>query len=105
MTTATTNNGVSNLGLMQSHNGLSYTNKASILQMIRDGTEGTHYKGVNDGDGLQQPIAWYGIYGGLRAYISGDLGLNTFNLSSTNAGTPSYVSDVVTRLSGAKIPR
>ena len=103
LSAATTNNGVNNPGLMQSHNGVGYTNKASILQMIRDGTEGTFYKGVTGGDGLQQLITRYGIYGGLRAYNSGDLGLNASNLSSTNVGTPSYVSDVANRLTGAMI--
>ena len=103
LSAVTTNNGVNNPGLMQSHNGVGYTDKASVLQMIKDGTEGTHYKGVDGGDGIQQLIAKYGVYGGLRAYNSGDLGLNNDDLSLTNAGTPSYVSDVANRLIGAKI--
>lgn len=41
LSAATTNNGVNNSELMQSHNEVCYTNKASILQMIRDGIEGT----------------------------------------------------------------
>lgn len=103
LSAATTNNSVNNPGLIQSHNGVGYTNKASILQMIRDGTEGTFYKYVTGRDGLQQLFAHYGIWGGLRAYNSGDLGLNTSNLSSTNVGTPSYVSDIANRLTGAMI--
>ena len=41
LSAATTNNGVNNSELMQSHNEVCYTNKASILQMISDGIEGT----------------------------------------------------------------
>jgi hypothetical protein len=93
-------NYVGNSGLMQSHNGVGYTNKASIMQMIKDGTEGTHYQGVNGGDGLQQLISKYGVYGGLRAYNSGEHGIDINNLSSAAIGTPSYVSDVANRLIG-----
>ena len=88
---------------MQLHNGVGYTDKASILQMIKDGTEGTYWRGADGGDGLQQLIARYGVYGGLRAYNSGDLGVNKENLSSTSVGTPGYISDVANRLVGAKI--
>ena len=45
-----TNNGVRNPGLMQSHNGAGFNERdpaGSILQMVRDGTEGT-----KDCDGL-----------------------------------------------------
>ena len=89
-------------GLMQSHNGVGYTDQASILQMIKDGTEGTSYIGADGGDGLQQLIDRYGVYGGLRAYNSGDFGLHKDNLSSTGVGgLPSYVSDIANRLVGA----
>ena len=100
---ATTYNTVDNLGIMQCHNGVSYMDKASILQMVRDGTEGIQYKGVDDRDGLQQLIASNDIYGGLRASNPGDLRLKTYNLSSISVGTPSYVSDVAKGLTGAKL--
>lgn len=99
----TSSNGAGNSGLMQSHNGVGYSNKASILQMIKDGTEGTYYQGVDGGDGLQQLISRYGVYGGLRAYNSGENGININNLSLAFIGTPSYVSDVANRLVGAVI--
>jgi len=89
-------------GLMQSHSGVGYTDDASILQMIRDGTAGTYHK-PDGGDGLKQLIQKYNVYGGLRAYNSGDLGLNVDDLSSASIGTPSYVSDVAKRLTGAMI--
>lgn len=41
----TSSNGAGNPGLMQSHNGVGYSSTASILQMIKDGTEGTYYQG------------------------------------------------------------
>src|SRR5260221_8513963 len=53
----TTDNGIRNPGLMQSHNGVEYIDsdpKGSIFQMIRDGTEGTA-----EGDGLTQLVKRY----------------------------------------------
>ena len=99
----TSKNGAGNSGLMQSHNGVGYSSTASILQMIKDGTEDTHDQGVNGGDGLQQLISRYGVYGGPRAYNSGENGININNLRSASIGTPSYVSDVANRLVGALI--
>ena len=87
---------------MQSDNGVGYTDQASILQIIRDSTCGTYYK-VGGGDGLLQTIQKFGIYGGLRAYNSGDLGVDLNDLSSAKVGTPSYVSDIANWLVGAKI--
>ena len=99
----TTNNGANNPGLIQSHNGVGYTDRASILQMIKDGTEGTYYQGVKGGDGLRQLISKYGVYGGLRAYNSVENGIDINNLSSASIGTPSYVSDIANKLIGTVI--
>jgi hypothetical protein len=99
---ATTQGPIANAGLMQSHDGVGYTDDASILQMIRDGTDGTYYR-PDGGDGLKQVIHKYKVYGGLRAYNSGDFGLDENDLSSANTGSPSYVSDIANRLTGAKI--
>ena len=55
------------------------------------------------GGSLLQRVQKFGIYGGLRAYNSGDLGVDLNNLSFADVGTPSYVSDVANRLVGAKI--
>jgi len=93
----TTNNGVINPGLMQSHDGVAYSDadpQGSIIQMIRDGTLGTA-----TGDGLRQLIAGYGNpYEALRAYNSGKV--NQANLSDGLGATPSYVSDCTNRLLG-----
>lgn len=103
----TTDNGVSNPGLMQSHSGTGScgNNKQSpcpeteILQMIKDGTEGT-----SAGDGLKQCLANNGgsgaaaYYRAARCYNSGSVA------SSGNLGqggsTHCYVSDVANRLLG-----
>ena len=90
--------GVRNAGLMQSHNGVSFDpNNAeqSILQMVRDGVQGTPF-----GDGLVQLLTRYGnIYAALRGYNSGSVDHN--NLSYGFSSTPSYVSDIANRLTGA----
>lgn len=99
---AQTQGPIANSGLMQAHNGVSYTGRGSILQMIQDGTNGT-YNRPNGGDGLKQVINKYQVYGGLRAYNSGDRGLNISDLSSASTGKPSYVSDIANRLTGAMI--
>lgn len=98
-----TNNDVNNSKLMQSHNNIDYTDKTSIIQMIRNEIEETHYKNVDDENDLQQLITRYEIYEELRAYNSEDLELNIFNLSSTSARTSSYVNDVTNRFTEAKI--
>ena len=88
---------------MQSHNEVDYTNKVSILQMIKNEIEEIFYKDVIDEDGLQQLIARYDIYAKLRAYNLNDLDLNASNLSSTNVETSSYVNDVTNKLIEAMI--
>jgi LysM repeat protein len=89
---------VRNTGLMQSHNGVSFdpnNTQGSILQMVRDGVQGTPY-----GDGMVQLLARYGnMYAALRGYNSGSVDAN--NLSYGFSSTPSYVSDVANRLMGA----
>jgi hypothetical protein len=103
----TTDNGVSNPGLMQSHAGTgscgsdkqSPCAESEILQMIKDGTEGT-----SSGDGLKQCLAKNGksgataYYRAARCYNSGSVA------SSGNLGqggsTHCYVSDVANRLLG-----
>ncbi|KAI3394136.1 hypothetical protein diail_3189 [Diaporthe ilicicola] len=93
----TTNNGVRNPGLMQSHNGAEFNPKdpaGSILQMIRDGTEGT-----KDGDGLKQLKAKYGnYYEAFRGYNSGSVNKN--DLNDPMGATASYVRDAANRLMG-----
>ena len=102
-----TDNGVSNPGLMQSHSGMgscgdskqSPCPESEILQMIKDGTEGT-----SSGDGLKQCLAKNGgngataYYRAARCYNSGSVA------SSGNLGqgvsTHCYVSDVANRLLG-----
>lgn len=74
----TTDNGVRNPGIMQSHNGVIFNPgdlSGSILQMIRDGTEGTR-----DGDGLKQNFARQGNwYAAFREYNSGSVNVNEMN--------------------------
>ncbi len=93
----TTDNGVRNPGLMQSHNGAEFNPAdpaGSILQMIRDGTEGT-----KDGDGLKQCIARRGnVYAACREYNSGSVDVN--DLSNGLGATQDYVSDMANRLVG-----
>ena len=103
LSTAITNNDVNNSEFMQSHNEVDYTNKISILQMIKDEIEETFYKNITDENDLQQLIARYNIYKKLRTYNSDDLDLNTSNLSSTNVRTLNYVNDVTNRLTEAMI--
>ncbi|KAJ5483876.1 hypothetical protein N7539_006076 [Penicillium diatomitis] len=110
----TTNNGVVNPGLMQSHNGKGSCNTginapenvqnpcpaSEIEQMIRDGTMGTA-----DGDGLQQLLAQNGgaqdvtaYYKAARCYNSGSIAPNG-NLGAGIA-THCYASDIANRLLG-----
>ncbi|KAK0391790.1 hypothetical protein NLU13_1289 [Sarocladium strictum] len=105
----TTDNGVRNPGLMQSHNGdgdcagVNPCPAEEILQMIRDGTAGTA-----SGDGLQQTIAAAAAatgdtgvrsyYAGARLYNSGSADYE--NLNNGITATPCYVTNVANRLTG-----
>lgn len=105
----TTNNGVVNPGLMQSHNGsgscagVSPCPASSITQMIRDGTAGTPH-----GDGLQQVLGRArgaindsgsrSFYAAARLYNSGSVDYN--NLNNGLGSTGCYASDVANRLTG-----
>ncbi|KAG9244586.1 hypothetical protein BJ878DRAFT_441081 [Calycina marina] len=99
----TTNNGVSNPGIMQSHAGVSCTTdncSASIIDnMIKDGTSGT-----SSGDGLKQCLAQatgknaIKVYEAARIYNSGSY--KGVDLSDANGATKCYASDVANRLCG-----
>lgn len=93
----TTNNGVRNPGLMQSHNGAEFNPAdpaGSILQMVRDGTTGT-----KDGDGLKQCFQHQGNwYAAFRQYNSGRV--NAGDLNDPVGATPGYVRDAANRLMG-----
>ncbi|KAJ5267707.1 hypothetical protein N7478_010515 [Penicillium angulare] len=106
----TTNNGVANPGLMQSHEGSGSCNdnglvqnpcpRGEILQMILDGVEGTPAR-----PGLKALIAQEGgtadvtsYYKAARAYNSGAVA-SSGNLGQGGA-THCYVSDVANRLLG-----
>jgi LysM repeat protein len=105
----TTDNGVVNPGLMQSHDGTGSCNKdgtvqnpcpySEIHQMIVDGVEGT-----SEGDGLKQILAQQGgssatdYYKSARVYNSGSVASDG-NLGQGGA-TACYVSDVANRLLG-----
>lgn len=90
--------GVTNPGLMQSHNGDHYVKSApwlSILLMIQDGVQGTE-----DGWGLVQLLNAYGDpYSAARGYNSGHIAKDG-NLSDAAGATACYVSDVANRLTG-----
>lgn len=93
----TTNNGVINPGIMQSHNGAAFDPSkpvTTIRQMIIDGVQGTAY-----GDGLVQLVNQYGdYYTAARAYNSGSV--MSSDLSNGMGATPCYVSDMANRLTG-----
>ncbi|KAK5996262.1 hypothetical protein PT974_03016 [Cladobotryum mycophilum] len=105
----TTNNGVVNPGLMQSHNGSgSCAGKnpcpnSQITQMVKDGTAGT-----SAGAGLQQLIKQAAsatgntgsrsFYGAARLYNSGSADYG--NLNNGLGSTACYASDVANRLTG-----
>lgn len=97
----TTNNGVGNPGIMQSHAGVAFNPgnpQGSILQMVRDGTEGT-----SSGDGLKQLYARYhNYYEAFRGYNSGSVNQNDLNDPVGATGT--YVQSVANRLMGHKWP-
>lgn len=104
-----TNNGVRNPGLMQSHDGSGNCAgthpcpKAKILQMIKDGTEGT-----SKGDGIKQTLKTAkaktkdngarAVYAAARLYNSGSADYN--NLNNGKGSTPCYASDVANRFTG-----
>jgi len=103
----TTNNGVENPGLMQSHDGThSCANAApqecsleQIRGMIEDGVMGTA-----SGDGLQQILGRYGTdavayYRTARVYNSGSYSSGA-PLQSGGGSTNCYVSDIANRLIG-----
>ena len=96
-----TNNGILNPGIMQSHAGVSFDPKdpsGSILQMVKDGTEGTR-----TGDGLKQCLEKYGnYYECFRAYNSGSVNKN--DLNDPVGATGSYVRDAANRLMGHEWP-
>ena len=112
----TTNYGVRNPGLMQSHNGAGSCNdgniqnpcpQSEVTQMIQDGTAGTNndpYGGSGGGDGLVQLLAKQTAtdvsryYNAARLYNSGSLSAS--GNEDTNAATPCYVSDIANRLVG-----
>ncbi|KAI8943980.1 hypothetical protein F4801DRAFT_573284 [Xylaria longipes] len=105
----TTANGVSNPGLMQSHNGsgscagVNPCPKDQIVQMITDGVAGT-----SSGDGLKQTLATAsGHYGGVQAaayyaaarlYNSGSVDYS--NLGNGFSSIACYADDVANRLTG-----
>ncbi|KAJ5124381.1 uncharacterized protein N7515_008206 [Penicillium bovifimosum] len=105
----TTNNGVQNTGLMQSHAGEGSCNKdgsqttpcpsSMIKQMIEDGTAGTP-----QGDGLKQCLATQSgsdatkYYKAARTYNSGSIDPSG-NLGAGGA-THCYASDIANRLRG-----
>lgn len=106
----TTNYGVTNPGLMQSHDGTGTCNdgsnvlnpcpQAQILQMVKDGTEGTAA-----GDGLKQCLAQEGGLGDVTAYYKAARCYNSGSVApSGNLGqgiaTHCYVSDIANRLLG-----
>lgn len=93
----TTNNGKRNPGLMQSDNGVEFRGQNSnILQMVRDGTQGT-----SSGKGLVQLINQYGdVFSASRTYNSGEPNFNKNNLNAAYGSTTSYVNDIANRLTG-----
>jgi LysM repeat protein len=93
----TTGNGVTNPGIMQSHDGVAFdpNNPAgSILQMVRDGTEGTA-----SGDGLKQCFQHQGNwYAAFREYNSGSV--NPADMNDGLGATATYVQSTANRLMG-----
>ncbi|KAF4627067.1 hypothetical protein G7Y89_g11089 [Cudoniella acicularis] len=93
----TTFNGVTNTGIMQAFDGLSFNpadEAGSILQMVKDGSEGTA-----NGPGLLQAFQKYGnYYIAFRTYNSGTPDLS--NLNDPMGATADYVEDMANRLMG-----
>ena len=105
----TTNNGVVNPGLMQSHNGsgtcagVNPCPNAKITKMVMDGTAGTA-----SGDGLKQTFGTTSAklggkgprsyYSAARLYNSGSVDYT--NLNNAFTSTHCYAQDVANRLTG-----
>jgi hypothetical protein len=105
----TTNNGVINPGLMQSHNGagscagVNPCPASKIYEMISDGTAGTPA-----GDGLQQTLATAraglgdngsrAYFAAARLYNSGSVDWSNLNNGFTS--TACYAADVANRITG-----
>ncbi|KAL6854772.1 hypothetical protein ACO1O0_005897 [Amphichorda felina] len=104
----TTDNGVINPGLMQSHNGsgmcagVNPCPYETIVLMIQDGTAGTA-----DGDGIKQTLesavgevgdSARAYYGAARKYNSGSVDFNDLNNGFTS--TACYATDVANRFMG-----
>ena len=104
----TTDNGVVNPGLFQSHDGSGSCNKdgsvqnpcpqSQITQMVMDGANGTP-----SGDGLKQCVSQCPVetisqrfYQAAAIYNSGNLPANL----DDNTATPCYSSDIANRLTG-----
>lgn len=98
ISSTSSHSGVSNPGLMQSHNGHSFSSShasLSILAMIQDGTQGT-----DDGHGLVQNLNIYGDpFSAARGYNSGYIA-KSGDLSDAAGATACYASDVANRLTG-----
>lgn len=98
---STSQSGVKNPGLMQSHNGHSFSSShasLSILAMIQDGVQGV--EGEDGGHGLVQNLNIYGDpYSAARGYNSGYIAASG-DLSDGAGATACYVSDVANRLTG-----
>ena len=97
----TTSVQVTNPGFMQSNNGVSFDAndpKRSILQMVRDGMEGT-----KSGDGLKQLLKLYGgsYYEVFRGYNSGTV--NKVDLNDPGPATRWHVRDITNRLMGRSV--
>ena len=88
----TTDNGVRNPGIMQSHNGVEFNPRdpaGSILQMVKDGTMGTR-----SGPGLKELYEQHGnYYEAFRAYNSG-------SVDKAMGATADYVLNTANRLMG-----
>lgn len=108
----TSQSGVKNPGLMQTHNGHDYNSAhsaESILAMVQDGTQGTYATAGNGttgngatggGEGLVQNLNYYTtLYGAARGYNSGYIP-NSGDLSEAGGATACYVTDVANRLTG-----
>lgn len=90
-------NGVVNTGIMQAFNGVSFDPnnvQGSILQMVRDGVEGTA-----SGPGLVQAYSMYrNWYEAARKYNSGSVDVSQLN--NAMGATANYVVDFANRLMG-----
>ena len=94
----TSSSGVTNPGLMQSHNGDAFNKwhvKDSIFAMVQDGTQGT-----DKGAGLVQGLNLFGDpFKAARYYNSGYIP-KSGDLSEAAGATACYVTDVANRLTG-----